>query len=128
MKAGDLDRRVTFLRATTAPNDLNELIETWAPLATVWAGVTPASDGERLRAQQVGAYITARFLIRYSALAATITALDRILYEGRIYGISGKKEIGRREGFEVTAAGEEEQLTDEEIAAIIAWVDGEAPP
>ena len=106
MKAGDLDRRVTFLRATSEPNELNELIETWAPLATVWAGVTPASDGERLRAQQVGAYITARFLIRYSALAATITAQDRILYGGRTYGISGAKEIGRREGFEITAAGE----------------------
>lgn len=103
MRAGDLDRRVTLMRASTAANSFNELVETWSPLATVWASKTDVSDGERFRAAAVGATIDARFQIRWSATVSTVGPRDQLVCEGRTYDISGVKEIGRRLGLEITA-------------------------
>lgn len=105
MFAGNLDRRITIQRATYTQNALGEqIIATWNTLATVWAEVMPVSDGERIRALEVSAEITTRFRIRYSSTVASVNPKDRISYDGRVYDISGVKEIGRREGLEITAA------------------------
>jgi SPP1 family predicted phage head-tail adaptor len=101
MQAGKLDRRIAVERATTAKNDFGEEVPTWAPLSTVWAQVLPISDQERWRASEVSATVSTRFRIRWGL---GVTAEDRIVYEGRVYEISGVKELGRREGQEVTAA------------------------
>jgi len=87
-EAGDLDRRVTIRRASLVPNEFNEPIEVWFDLATVWAKRTDASATESYRAQQVGAEITARFLIRYSSLVAAVDPRDRIAFNGREYNIT----------------------------------------
>ena len=104
MKAGELDRRITLLRAAMVKNALNELVPHWSPLATVFAKYMPLSDGERIRAQQVGAYATARFLVRWSTLTAGLTAKDRLVFAGQVFEISGQKEIGRKVGIELTCA------------------------
>lgn len=106
MKAGDLDRRIVIERATTTTNDFGEEIQTWAPLAEVWAQVLPISDGERWRAAEVAAHVTTRFRIRWGL---GVTVLDRVFYEGREYDIAAVKEIGRHEGQEITAAARAEQ-------------------
>lgn len=104
MRAGELDRRITIDQAVTANNALNEPIQTWISLATVWAKVTPVSDGERMRASEVSAQITTRFLIRWSSAMSEVTPKDRVVYAGRTYDIFFVKEIGRREGIEISAA------------------------
>lgn len=104
MRAGELDRRITLQRAVMVPNSLNELVPQWADLATVFAQYLPISDGERIRAQQVGAFATARFRVRWSALTAGLTAKDRIVFEGQVFEIAGVKELQRRVGVEITAA------------------------
>src|SRR5690554_282087 len=101
MRAGDLDRRITINRAGSVTNAYGEIVETWADLATVWAKVEPISDGERWRAAEVAAHVTTRFTIRWGL---GVTPQDRILYEGREFEIAGVKEIGRREGQEITAS------------------------
>lgn len=101
--AGKLDRRITLERSTLSDDGLSQ-VETWAPLAEVWAGMTPISDGERWRAGEVGATATHRFVIRHSSTSATLNPKDRLIYEGRTFNISGTKEIGRREGIEITAS------------------------
>lgn len=108
MAAGNLDRRVRLERATRAANAFNELVETWATLATVWAEYEPLRDAERYAAGQVGATATARFRIRYSSTVADLGPLDRLVYDGRTYDIHAVKEIGRREGLEITAAARTE--------------------
>ncbi len=108
MKSGDLDRRIAIERATVTVNGYNEEVRSWTILATVWAAVWPIADGERWRAGEVGATVTHRFRIRWSSTVSDITPADRISFDGRIFEISGSKEIGRREGIEITASARAE--------------------
>lgn len=104
--AGKRDRRIKIERYTTTQNGLGEEIETWSALATVWANVVPISDGERIEAQQVNASISTRFTILYSTDVDDVNPKDRIEYpvgSGTYYDIYGVKELGRREGLEITA-------------------------
>lgn len=110
MKSGALDRRITIQREVqTGTDGFNVPITQWTDLATVWASVTPMSDGERWRAAEVSAEVTTRFLIRYSSQVSTVNPKDRIQYEGRLYDIYGVKEVGRREGLEITATARADQ-------------------
>jgi SPP1 family predicted phage head-tail adaptor len=104
MQAGPLDRRLQFRRATITDDGLAKS-ETWADHGSpVWAAKADVSDGERWRAGEVAAHITTRFRVRWSLFTAGITPKDRLACEGRSYDITGIKEIGRREGLEITAA------------------------
>jgi len=104
MQAGSLDRRVTLLRRSTVEDDFNADAETWSELATVWASFKPVSDVERVQAQAVGAVATARFQIRWSTQVRDLSPKDRLLFEGRTYGVSAVKPLGRRTGLEITAS------------------------
>lgn len=104
MIAGPLDRRVTLRRATVATNDLGEEVQTWTNLATVWASRAEVSNRERFAAQETGSELVARYRIRYSQAVADISPRDRIVAEGAEHNITGVAQIGRREGFEITAA------------------------
>jgi SPP1 family predicted phage head-tail adaptor len=101
--AGRMDRRLVIQRATTSRNDLNEPIESWANLATVYANRRDASAGEAYKAQEVGAELTCRFTVRYSSVLAAVTPTDRILYAGRLYNITGLRETKRNRWIEIDA-------------------------
>lgn len=103
MLAGRLDRRVDILRASITTGEYGEEEKAWPTLATRWASKADVSDGEKLRAQAVGATLTTRFQVRFDSVTSTLTAEDRIRCEGRDYDLVGVKEIGRREGLELTA-------------------------
>lgn len=105
MQAGKLDRRITLQRATTAQDETGQEVQTWSDLATVWASRRDVSDAERVAAAEVAASITTRFQIRWGTSWADLNPREhRVALDGRIYDISGVKEIGRREGLEITAA------------------------
>jgi SPP1 family predicted phage head-tail adaptor len=108
MDAVSLDRQIILQRATTAKDAFNADIETWAPLATVWAHKAPISDGERVRAQEVGAMVTNRYRIRWDSSWSSLSADDRLTDAGVAFNITAVKEIGRREGLEITAAARAE--------------------
>ena len=91
--AGKLDRVLTFQRATVNYNAYNEQIETWNLLVTVFAGKRDVSAGESLRAQEVGAQLTTRFVARHSDVLTTLTARDRLMFEGKLYNITGVREV-----------------------------------
>ncbi|HEV7284322.1 MAG TPA: phage head closure protein, partial [Kaistia sp.] len=82
---------------------LNNPVEQWLELATVWASKLDVRDSERFSSAQVGAEIGSRFQIRYSTTVADLNPKDRIVYGGKFYDIVGVKEIGRREGLEISA-------------------------
>jgi SPP1 family predicted phage head-tail adaptor len=105
MKAGALDRRVQFHRATLTDNGFGQA-ETWAPLGEpVWAARQDVSDGERWRAGEIAAHITTRWTVRWSPFTAALTPRDRLTCDGLSYDISGIKETGGRRAFlEITAA------------------------
>jgi SPP1 family predicted phage head-tail adaptor len=99
MKAGDLDRLIRIERAFTTSDGLGGGTQHWLPLATVWASKDDVSDGERVRAAEVGATIETRFRIRWGI---GVTVQDRIVYDGRTFELNAVKEIGRHEGQELS--------------------------
>ncbi|MET4634975.1 phage head closure protein [Kaistia defluvii] len=103
MATGPLDRRITIERYVSARDALNNPVEAWSPLATVWASKTDVRDSEKFAAKENGASIETRFQIRWSTDVADVNPKDRINYGGRVFDIVGVKEIGRREGLEISA-------------------------
>lgn len=110
LAAGRLDRSLILRKRTVANNALGEPVETFTDLATAKASKTDITDAERVRAQQVGAEVTTRFRIRWSVNWSDLSAKDRCSYDGREYEIVAVKEIGRRNGLEITACARPEQL------------------
>jgi SPP1 family predicted phage head-tail adaptor len=72
-------------------------------LIEVPAGVTDVSAGESYRAQQVGAEIGTRFLIRWSPDVASVDPCDRVRFDGRSYNITAVRNIGRQRWREIDA-------------------------
>lgn len=103
LNAGDLDRRITLQQHGLTRNADNEPIVGFTTLATVWASVEYTSDVEKVRAAQVGATVSVRFQIRYSNAVKGIDAKDRVIYQDKTFDIVGVKELGRREGIEISA-------------------------
>ena len=103
MEAGKLDRRIRLERIVATRDELNSPVEQWLELATVWASKLDVRDSERFASAGVGAEIGTRFQIRHSKAVADLNPKDRLVFDGRAYDIVGVKEIGRREGLEISA-------------------------
>ena len=108
MQAGALNRRIRIDRGILTRDGLGGEVRTWQPLTTVWAAMTQISDGERMRADERAAELSARFVIRWSLLAASIDPQDRVIYAGKTHHIFAVKELGFREGIEITAGARAE--------------------
>ncbi len=102
LSAGKLDRKIILQRFTSTLDEYNEPVKSWATLATRSASYEPLSDGERFRAGETAANASARFVIRWSAAVSDLDAKDRLTFGGVVYQILHVKEIGRREGIEIT--------------------------
>lgn len=111
MEAGRLDRRISIIGKfpTGEFDDWNNPIMADDGSVRVWAQKTDISDAERVRAQQVGATVTTRFLIRYSSQVRNVDPTYRVEFEDRTYDISAVKEVGFREGLEITATARAEK-------------------
>ena len=109
MRAGRLDRRVTFLTRTIGQDDNGRPVVTWDPHVTVWAEVRDLSltRGERIAEAINVANRPCRIRIRYRT---DITIDMRVTVDGReLRLVTMPGEIGRREGLEFVA----EELTTE---------------
>jgi head-tail adaptor len=103
MDAGALDRRIEIWRAAIVDDGFSQVLGEPALLRTMWASKRDVSDSERFSKGQAEAMLTTRFRVRWSADSADIRTSDRLRCEGRTYNVIGIKEIGRREGLEITA-------------------------
>ena len=103
MRAGLLDRRISFERFTHVDAGFQS-VETWAAHgSSVWASQKDVSDGEKTQAGGVSAILTSRFVVRSSSFTRGLTPKDRIKYKGEAFAIFGIKEVGRNEWLEITA-------------------------
>ncbi|WDR05634.1 phage head closure protein [Devosia rhodophyticola] len=98
LNAGKLDRRITLERHGISYNSDNEPIEGYTAIATVWASWRRASAREQLAAAEIQATVTDIFVVRWSTTTATVTPMDRLVYNERTYNIAEATEIGRHEG------------------------------
>ncbi len=103
MRAGLMDRRITIRRATISYNSFNEPIESWADLVTVWAQWKDATASEAYKAAEIGAEISARFVIRWSTDVRDVNPKDRVLFRNREYNITAVRDVGRNLEREIDA-------------------------
>lgn len=102
LRAGDLDRRITIQRASATRDALNNPIPAWSDLAEVKASKREVSDAERRAAQENAAEISTRFQIHWSPTVADINPKDRVIYDAIVHEIVAVKELGRRQGLEIS--------------------------
>jgi len=86
MKAGKLRHRITIQKATEAPNEYGEMVQTWGTFATVSAAYYPLKGMELVAAQTINPRVSGDWVIRY---LKGITPKMRILFESRIFLIDG---------------------------------------
>lgn len=111
MEAGRLDRRIMLKRPRAAEDAMGQPVPNWddATVAPISARKLDISDGERLKAEQVGVAVTSRFHIRRASEWADLDASWQLDHEGQLFQITGVKELlshgdhGRRVGHEITA-------------------------
>lgn len=102
MKAGDRDRLVSIERAAVAQDGYGEEIETWAEAFKEWARVFYSRGNERREAAAERSEMPITFSVLANGNSRTITARDRILYDGLIWNIQGVAPVTRGE-IEITA-------------------------
>jgi head-tail adaptor len=108
---GELDKRITLLRATVAADAYGDDVPGFAPIATVPASKAAAPGLERLQSAEVAASAPAIFRIRWTTdldpdAPSGLSPKDRLQYPpstGRIYDIVAATEIGRHQGIEIVA-------------------------
>jgi len=78
-----LDTRIGFERKdTTQRNAHNEIIGGWDLLGQVYASREDISDAEKVSAGQQMSATTARFVMRDTARARSVSAADRLILDG----------------------------------------------
>lgn len=103
MEAGKYDRSIRIGKYSVTPNEVNEDVLTFNWLSSRPASISPISDGERFRSDELGSQAAVRFRTRWDSSSSTINTKDKILCEEKEYEILGVKEIGRRKEVEITA-------------------------
>jgi len=84
VKAGELNRQITFRRATFTYDSKNEQIPTDVDAATVWAGVITTGGREFYAAQKLNAETSKVFKIRYRT---DVNGTMKIKYGKKTYEI-----------------------------------------
>lgn len=113
-QAGQRDRQVVLMvNAGVTTNAVGERVDDWQTLATVWAKFMPVRDVEKWRADEAGSIITARFQIDWTDEVKSVDSGIRVVIteDGmtRTYEVSGVKEMGYRDGLELTASARSER-------------------
>jgi SPP1 family predicted phage head-tail adaptor len=98
MRAGDLTETITIERSSTALDANRAPVETWAPLATVCAGIVTASTEEFMRGRGALSETSIVFRLRF---LENLTLADRVVYYGDAYNIKDMRELGRARGLDI---------------------------
>ncbi|HWK14822.1 MAG TPA: phage head closure protein [Rhizobiaceae bacterium] len=102
MRAGNLDCVIVIESYVPGePNEFNEIISSWEPLAEVRAQIIQASTEEFMRSWGISSETAIIFRTRY---VPNVRLVDRIRYEGEVHNIKEVKELGRRRGLEIRTA------------------------
>ncbi len=102
MLAGKLDRRITFQQPTLSADSFGDPLNvTFSDLGTVWASVQEGKGSERREDDSEVSTRTDIFKIRKPAFNLKPTM--RIVYASKNYNILNIKELGRQEGFLISA-------------------------
>lgn len=104
MQPGRMDQRITLQRVTRAQDAGGGTVETWADLATVWALIKPLAGREGMDGQRINPQTRFKAVIWWKGDdhgAPYYTAADRVMWQGREYGIESVAPLGRNERMEL---------------------------
>lgn len=87
MATGKYRDRVTAQRLQQIVDEAGGTVSQWVPLTQFWAFVEPIGGREAMRANQLLADMDVRVTTRWTEAAATITAKDRLLVDGKAHAI-----------------------------------------
>jgi SPP1 family predicted phage head-tail adaptor len=108
MQAGDLDRRIQIQEQAVTQNATGEEVLSWITVATVWAQKIENFGQERFQSSQFIGKSACSFKFRWSNLTKSVTTKHRIVFDGNIYDIQDRRELGRREGVMVDCSARNE--------------------
>lgn len=95
---------LTLERRTETLDDFGEAALSYATLETAWGSVEAVGSRERFDSQQVQSEVSHRIKIRYTNLASTLTAADRITLGSRTFEIvTPMDKDGMRKELEILA-------------------------
>lgn len=86
VSASELRHRVTFQDKTVTPDGAGGQTEEWAVVASAWAKIEPVKSYERFVALQTETHVSHKITIRYNPI---VTTAKRILFDGRVFDITG---------------------------------------
>ncbi len=102
MNAGERDRLISIERAAITQDGFGEEIETWAEAFKEWARPFYGRGNERREAAADRSEMPITFSVLLNSNSRTITARDRIRFDGLIWNIEGVAPVTRGE-VEITA-------------------------
>ncbi|MER8393729.1 phage head closure protein [Mesorhizobium sp. M1340] len=103
MRIGNMNRRLVILRRVqTGTDTLNAPVSEWQTWRTVWAEKISKKEDERFSDDLRQRYAVRLVIFRIRYLA-DISEVDRVECEGVTYDIKGLRELGFREGTEISA-------------------------
>lgn len=98
--SGKRNRRIVIEQVADSTGGSGFPVETWTPLATVWASVAPESGQERYAGNQLAAPFQTRWEVPYSAAwdpeLVDVAKQRRLFYEGRAYDILHAERTGMK--------------------------------
>jgi SPP1 family predicted phage head-tail adaptor len=89
LRAGQMNRRITLQRPSTAQDTYGGPVRTWTDLGTFWAEIQPLSGRELESAQRMASEISHQIVVRYQAIFADTRQVAgyRAVYRSRIFNI-----------------------------------------
>lgn len=100
LNVGRMDRRILIEREAETAKPSGSVMKTWSPIATAWAELMQNSAAEQSAGFGELEAGTVVFRIRH---LPGITTADRLVYDGRAYGLKEVIELGRKAGLELRA-------------------------
>lgn len=98
MKSGRMDTKIVIEVATETRTSSGAITKTWSTFESVWAQKIDSGSREYFNNATIGEFITV-FKIYY---LRGLTLKMRVKYNDEYYDIKGIKELGRKEGYELT--------------------------
>jgi SPP1 family predicted phage head-tail adaptor len=99
MRSGKLDKTIIIERAATTLDGYGVPSEDWSTFATLRAERVENAIKESIDADR-GA-VTETTIIFRTRFVDSISAADRVIFDGSAFNIVGLSEIGRRRGLEI---------------------------
>ena len=105
INAGEFRHQITLQEATRTDDVNGSFSNSWSTLAVVWAKIEVLTGTEQVQSDRLEGKTFFRFIFRYQP---EVDKVDRVLHDGRTFGITEVKNIQERNQLTIIRAIEED--------------------